>query len=62
MAALEEIDKSIKHLEKIKENLLAADNQLRLANDKAQEVTIKRLTKDSPAVAKRFEDLSNKRQ
>lgn len=61
-AAIEEIDKSIKHLEKIKENLLAADNQLRLANDKAQEVTIKRLTKDSPAVAKRFEDLSNKRQ
>lgn len=61
-AAIDEIDKSIKHLEKIKENLLAADNQLRLANDKAQEVTIKRLTKDSPAVAKRFEDLSNKRQ
>lgn len=61
-AAIEEIDKSIKHLEKIKENLLAADNQLRLANDKAQEVTIKRLTKDSPAVRKRFEDLSNKRQ
>lgn len=61
-AAIEEINKSIKHLEKIKDNLLAADNQLRLANDKAQEVTIKRLTKDSPAVRKRFEDLSNKRQ
>ena len=61
-AAIEEIDKSIKHLEKIKENLLGAENQLRLANDKAQEVTIKRLTKRSPSVAKRFEDLRDERK
>lgn len=61
-AAIEEIEKSIKHLEKIKENLLGAENQLRLANDKAQEVTIKRLTKRSPSVAKRFEDLRDERK
>lgn len=61
-SAIEEIEKSIKHLEKIKENLLGAENQLRLANDKAQEVTIKRLTKRSPSVAKRFEDLRDERK
>ncbi len=46
--AIEEIDKSIDHLQKTKEALLGTDRNLRLANDKAQEVTIKRLTRGKP--------------
>ncbi len=46
--AIAEIDKSIEHLQKTKDALLGSDRQLRLANDKAQEVTIKRLTKGNP--------------
>ena len=55
--AVEEIDKTISHLNKIKEALLGSENNLRLANDKAQYLSIKRLTKNSPTVAKAFEDL-----
>ncbi len=54
--AIEEIDKIIDHLNKVKENLLKSDNNLRLANNKASELTIKRLTANSPSVAKVFED------
>ena len=57
--AVEEIDKTIDHLNKVKENLLKSDNNLRLANNKASELTVKRLTANSPSVAKAFED-SNK--
>jgi hypothetical protein len=53
---IEEIDKSIDHLNKVKENLLKSDNNLRLANNKASELTIKRLTANSPSVAKAFEE------
>ena len=56
--AIEEIDKTIDHLNKVKENLLKSDNNLRLANNKATELTIKRLTANSPSVAKAFEDSS----
>ena len=56
--AVEEIDKTISHLNKIKEALLGSENNLRLANDKAQYLSIKRLTKNSPTVAKAFEDLT----
>ena len=56
--AIEEIDKTIKHLNLVKDNLLKSDNNLRLANNKALELTIKRLTANSPSVAKAFETSS----
>ncbi|MBG7621203.1 DUF2130 domain-containing protein [Herbaspirillum sp. AP02] len=55
--AIEEIDKSIDHLQKTKEALLGTDRNLRLANDKAQDVTIKRLTRGNPTMADKFADL-----
>lgn len=55
--AIDEIDKSIKSLQKTKEALLGADNNLRLANNKAQDVTIKRLTHGNPTMKEKFEDL-----
>lgn len=57
--AIEEIDKTIEHLNKVKENLLKSDNNLRLANNKASELTVKRLTANSPSVAKAFENSKN---
>ncbi len=54
--AIEEIDKTIDHLNKVKDNLLKSDNNLRLANNKASDLSIKRLTKDSPSVARAFEE------
>ena len=56
-AAIEEIDKTIQHLQKTKENLLRSEDNLRLANSKAQDLTIKRLTKGSPTMAQKFEEL-----
>jgi hypothetical protein len=56
--AIEEIDKTIDHLNKVKENLLKSDNNLRLANNKASELTVKRLTANSPSVARAFEENS----
>lgn len=55
--AIEEIDKSIDHLQKTKEALLGTDRNLRLANDKAQDVTIKRLTKGNPTMAGKFAEV-----
>ena len=55
--AIEEIDKSIKHLQKTKEALQSADNNLRLANNKAQDVTIKKLTRKNPTMAEKFQGL-----
>lgn len=55
--AIEEIDKSIDHLQKTKEALLGTDRNLRLANDKAQDVTIKRLTRGNPTMVAKFADL-----
>lgn len=57
--AIEEIDKSIDHLQKTKDALLGADRNLRLANDKAQDVTIKKLTKNNPTMAAKFAELKN---
>lgn len=57
--AIDEIDKTIDHLNKVKENLLKSDNNLRLANNKASDLSIKRLTKDSPSVAQIFEEKNN---
>ncbi|MDP2014883.1 MAG: DUF2130 domain-containing protein, partial [Actinomycetota bacterium] len=56
---IDEIDKSIDHLQKTKESLLATSRQLRLANDKAQDVTIKKLTKGNPTMASKFADARN---
>ena len=53
-SAIEEIDKAIKELEKVKENLQGSERNLRLANDKAQDVTIKRLTKNNQTMADKF--------
>lgn len=56
-AAIEEIDKTIDHLQKTKAALLSSENNLRLANNKADELSIKRLTKNAPAVKAMFDDL-----
>lgn len=58
-AAIDEIDKSIDHLQKTKEALLGTDRNLRLANDKAQDVTIKKLTKGNPTMAAKFDELKD---
>jgi len=55
--AIDEIDKSIEHLNKTKDALLSSSRNLRLANDKAQDVTIKRLTKNNPTMAQKFKEL-----
>ncbi len=57
--AIDEIDKSIDHLKKTKEALEGADRNLRIANDKAQDVTIKKLTRGNPTMAAKFADLKN---
>ena len=55
--AIEEIDKSIDHLQKIKDALTGAENNLRLANNKAEDLSIKKLTKNNPTMKARFEQL-----
>jgi hypothetical protein len=57
--AIDEIDKSIDHLQKTKEALLGTDRNLRLANDKAQDVTIKKLTRGNPTMASKFAEVKN---
>lgn len=57
--AIDEIDKSIDHLQKTKEALLGTDRNLRLANDKAQDVTIKRLTRGNPTMAAKFAEVKS---
>lgn len=59
--AIDEIDKSMHHLQKIKDALLASDRQLRLANDKADDLTIKKLTRNNPTMRAKFEEESTKR-
>lgn len=56
-AAIDEIDKSISHLQKTKDALLSSDRQLRLANDKAQDVTIKKLTRGNETMTGLFKEL-----
>lgn len=55
--AIDEIDKSINHLQKTKDALIGTDRNLRLANDKAQDVTIKKLTRRNPTMAAKFDEL-----
>ena len=54
--AIDDIDKTIKALEKTKADLLSSDRNLRLANDKAQDLTIKKLTKNAPSIAEKFKE------
>jgi len=55
--AIEEIDKSISHLQKIKDALIGSENNLRLANDKAEGLTIKKLTRNNPTMKEKFEQV-----
>ena len=57
--AIKQIDYAIKDLEKVKESLKSSENQLRLANDKAQDVTIKKLTRGNPTMEARFKELNS---
>lgn len=58
--AIDEIDKSINHMQKTKDSLIASIRNIRLANDKAQDVTIKKLTRSNPTMADKFNDLKSK--
>lgn len=60
--AIDEIDKTISHLQKTKEALLSSENQLRLANNKAEDLSIKRLTKNAPSVRMRFEEMKDRKK
>ena len=55
--AIEEIDKSINHLQKIKDNLIKSEDNLRLANNKAEDLSINKLTKNAPSVKEMFNEL-----
>ena len=56
-SAIDEIDKTISHLQKVKEDLLRSEDNLRLANKKAEDLTIKRLTRGNPTMAEKFAEL-----
>lgn len=56
--AIDEIDKTIDHLQKVKEGLLASDRQLRLANDKADDLSVKKLIRNNPTMQKKFAEIS----
>ena len=58
--AIEEIDKTIDHLQKTKEALLSSENNLRLANNKADDLSIKKLVRKNPTMAKKFAELESK--
>lgn len=60
--AIEEIDKTIDHLQKVKEGLLSSERNLRLANDKAQELTIKKLTHGNPTMKEKFDQIKKKEE
>lgn len=57
--AIDEIDKTISHLQKTKDALLSSENNLRLANNKAEELSIKKLTRNNPTMAAKFAELKN---
>lgn len=57
--AIDEIDKTIDHLQKTKDALLGSENNLRLANNKADDLTVKKLTKGNPTMATKFDELKN---
>ena len=59
--AITEIDKTITHLTKVKEALLSSENNLRLANDKAQDLSIRKLTYNNPTMKEKFKELDDKK-
>lgn len=59
-SAIEEIDKAILHLQKMKDELLGSENNLRLANNKLEDLTVKKLVKNNPTMKQKFEDLEKK--
>lgn len=60
--AIDEIDKTITHLQKTKDALLSSENNLRLANNKAEDLTIRKLTKNAPSVREKFDELKSEEQ
>lgn len=60
--AVKEIDKTIELLQKTKKSLLLSENNLRLANDKAQDLTVKRLVRKNPTMAQKFAELATQKQ
>ena len=60
--AIAEIDKSIDHLQKTKDALLGTDRNLRLANDKAQDISVKKLTRKNPTMKAKFDQLDNRKK
>jgi hypothetical protein len=60
--AIDEIDKTIVHLQKTKDALLSSENNLRLANDKADDLSIKKLTHGNPTMKAKFDELDNSNQ
>lgn len=58
-SAIDEIDKAIKNLQNVKENLLSSEKQLRLANEKAQDLSIKKLTRGNPTMKAKFAELGS---
>ena len=59
--AIDEIDKTIDHLQKVKEGLIGSERNFRIANDKAQDLTIKKLTKNNPTMKEKFEALKEEK-
>ena len=59
--AIDEIDKTIDHIQKTKDALLSSENNLRLANNKIDDLTIKKLTHNSETIAKMFDDLKDEK-
>ena len=57
--AVTEIDKTIDHLQKVKDNLIGSERQLRIANDKAQDLSIKKLTRNNPTMKAKFAELES---
>jgi hypothetical protein len=55
--AIDEIDKTIQHLEKVKKELQGSDNQLRIANNKVDDVSVKKLTRNNPTMQAKFDAL-----
>jgi len=60
--AIDEIDKTIQHLEKVKKELQGSDNQLRIANNKVEDVDVKKLTKGNPTMQARFEEIRKNKE
>ncbi|MBU0278102.1 MULTISPECIES: DUF2130 domain-containing protein [unclassified Gemella] len=60
--AIDEIDKTISHLQKTKEALLSSDNNLRIANNKAEEITIKKLVRKNPTMKEKFDNLNKSKK